>query len=190
MLVRTWLAPLAVLLSACGPEAEVVPRSGVYDVTSEIVANDCTRAFDDTQSMDAIVFEDEQLRLGFADFLFPNSAVGWLGSRVYPLVERAPDGEGFVAPPDESFFDWFELRGCRYRRGITVDALAGDVIRSSVTYEWTDAGACTWLDAPQTGCTMVREYTYTLREACAGCDFHEVMDRLDALYAELNALPK
>lgn len=189
MLARTYLAPLAVLLSACGPEAEVVPRSGIYDVTSEIVTNDCTRAFDDTQPMDALVVEDEQLRLGFADFVFPNSS-GWAGSRVYVLVERDPEGEGFVAPPDNDFFDWFEFKGCRYRRGIAVDVLAGDATRSRVTYEWMDAGACAWLDAPQTGCTMVREYTYTLREACDECDFGEVMDRLTALFAELYPLPK
>lgn len=190
VLARTCLASLVLLVSSCGPEAEVVPRSGVYDLMTEVLPGDCEMSFDDSSTLTAVVFADEFLQIGFPDFLFKSPA-GWLSSWVYARLERDPEGEGFVPPPGETFFDtWFELRGCRHRRGITAEMLADDVIRARVTYEWKDIGGCAWLVAPQTACTMVHEKTYTLREACDECSLDEISDRVRALYAEQLPPPK
>ena len=186
MFERCSLALLASLVVACGPEAGLVPRTGVYDVVYETTANDCGRGFAERPSLDAIVFMDDQLTVGFPDFPFPSEKAvgGWLQAWVYAPLERDAGGDGFVAIAGTFFDTWFELDGCRYRRGIAAVLLADDVVQARVTYEWGDAEACTWLPADQAGCTMVRESTFTLREACDDCSLDEVREWVLALYAE------
>jgi hypothetical protein len=182
MLVRTWLVPVVVLAAGCGPDAAFVPRTGVYDVTVEIVDNDCSSDFGDGPTMDAIVFADAELKVGFLDFFFPAGEVG-LQTTIYAELERE-EGNLFLAKQSEVFGTWFEQEGCRYRRNIEVELLADDVVQTRATYEWADAGACDWLEEEQAACAMIRETTATLREACAGCDLDTALARARAIYAE------
>lgn len=182
MLVRTWLVPVVVLAAGCGPEAVFVPRTGVYDVTAETVDNDCSSSFDDSPSIDAIVFAGGELQVGILDFLIVNEH-GWGQSVIYARLEREV-GNRFQAEKSVVFDTWFEWEGCRYRRDIVVKLLADDVVQTRATYEWADAGACEWLEEEQAGCAMIRETTATLREACEGCDLDAALERARAIVAE------
>ena len=191
MFVRRSLI-LGVLVTGCGPESGVVPRTGVYDVTWETVANDCGRGFDDSPSMDAILFSDDRLTVGFPDFPWPNEKVwgGWVQSWMHADLERDSSGDGFEAPQGHVFGAWDEWDGCRFRRAVTAELPADDVVLTRVTYEWENAGACAWLGPELERCTLVRESTSTLREACDDCELKELWQRVMVLWAEENPLPE
>lgn len=188
-----WWRPLVVLLASCGPEEGVTLRAGVYDVSNETATNDCSQTFLDTLTMDGVLFADDRLTISFPDFPSRSGlGSGWgSNTRVYPNLVRDPESGSFVPEPGHTFFNnWNEYRGCRLRRDITAELPADDVIRARVTYEWEDAGACEWLSGSQLGCKLVREYTYTLREACEDCTLDELFDRARALLLEEHPLPK
>ena len=176
---RSWFVSLALFTASCGPDAGVVPRSGVYEVSTETVENDCGPQFaSDAQAVaDGVLFAGERLTVGYSDFL----GVGCVGcvplaSMSYPSIERDAEGEWFVAPPR-----WSEVEGCRHQTGVVVDVLAEDLLLVHITDEWEDAGACSWLPARPAGCTTVRESTYSLIEACDDCTLDELRTRAQAL---------
>lgn len=187
MFVRRSLV-LGVLVAGCGPEAGVLPRTGVYDTVHETLANDCGQGFDDSASMDSIVYEEDRLRVGFPDFPNADEGVygGWIQSWVYPSLERDPAGDGFGA----GFDAWFEWDGCRTRKRVEVEVPADDVVQTRVTYQWERAGACKWLGSDLAACTMVRETTATLRAVCEDCNLEETQNLARAVWAEEHPPPK
>jgi hypothetical protein len=193
MPARRWLPLLCLSLPACGPDPGTVPRTGIYDVTSELVASDCRFAAVDNAMMDAVQLRDDRLIVGFADYPSSIGARGFeFGSRIYlPLVRDAGDDRFTTTPEASSFYaEAFEWDGCRLRRAFVAELLAADVIQSHATFSLEDAGGCERLHAGQDRCEYVHETTFTLREACDGCDLATMGVRIRELWAEEHPLPK
>ena len=72
--------------------------------------------------------------------------------------------------------NWFGFQGCDHRLGLEVEITGDDTLRAIITDNWRDAGTCPWAGSSPGGCTVTREYTYTLVEPCDDCDFPVHLD--------------
>lgn len=178
------------LAGSCGPEAAVEPLTGVYDIAVENLENSCDPRLDDrAEGPDATRFADGRLTIGYRGFLHlavecPDCVA--ITSWGYPQMTRDPETGWFVrargAPTDRG--------GCLHGSpALVAEVLDAETVRARITDEWTNTGGCAWL-AERPGCTTVREYTYTLVEACDDCSLDELRDRAQALYAEQHPLPE
>jgi hypothetical protein len=172
-----------VLLVACGPEAGVAPRTGVYEIATEVSFNDCEPSFGHTQEgMDGVRSTEEGLSIGHISYLSP-AKPPHVPLAVWEHNQLTRDASGLyqMAPYERV------VQGCKHRLSLEVELLATDVLRAHITDEWAPAGACTWV--PARGCRLVRENTYTLLEACEGCTIAELRTRSQELWASEHPLP-
>lgn len=181
------------VVGSCGPEAAVVPRSGVYDVTIETLENDCDpppaepRAPSFDMFPDAVRFAEDGLTIGVQDRLTLAACEGCAPqlSWMYPRLALDAETGRYSQPLSEPS----ERDGClNVTPTVVAEVLDEGTVRARVTEQWVDAGGCAGLSGER--CTTVHEYTYGLLEACDDCTLDELQERARALLAEQHPPPK
>lgn len=164
---------LALLLAAaaCGPEPAVLPPRGIYRVETVLLDNTCDPRFDrEHPDEDLVNVTPEAVAVPIVGSPSVNSECEncvILFSHEHWVVERDPDTGHYLRQGD-----WFTYRGCEHRKTIDAQITGDDSLRAVVTEDWREGDACPWTGVAPSGCTVVREYTYTLVEPCDDCDPH------------------
>ncbi|WAS99433.1 hypothetical protein [Nannocystis punicea] len=164
MFARPVLALAALLLASpgCGPEIEQLPPSGIYRMTAVTLANDCHPTLDDDHMGEEVVqVTAEWIKVPHVDPLGLS-----LASYAFTQVNRDPEAGEYA-------HEW-PGSGCRRLERLEVEPVDADTVRSRITDEWRDDGSCAWAGE---ACTVVRDYTYELVEACDDCEFPLHLDQ-------------
>ena len=173
MSTRTLAVMISLLaLGACGPEAHQLPPSGRYQVEAITVENGCDPWLDDDLSGEVEVkVADDEIQAWHSDHLgvpFEDcDGCGPLTVASGPLARL--DAETGLYTSQQ---DWRPSGECRTRQNREIEVLDARTLQARITDEWAadDGSDCPWEFATPEGCTVVREYTYTLIEACDDCD--------------------
>lgn len=173
MLRGLLVGPLALFVIACGPDAVVMPPSGVYLLAAETVENSCPHPFDESQvdAKYAVRVEDDSLDLPAADYLAPPACESCTPFVAWRHWQYTLDEDGRYTTGEDG-----TLAGCRHEVRMVADVLDERTIQARITDEWSDDEDCAWLK--DRSCATVREYTYTLVEACEGCTHDELQAKL------------
>ncbi len=158
------LAPL-LALTACGPASNDLPPSGIYQIEAMTLENGCDpRLSDATKIKEIVKVEADAIRIAFSDFIgIASDCEGCAPLTTWQLapIPFNPDEDRYVREDDRA------ADGCELRETIELEILDDQAIRAHITNEWL--GACPWMNASPEGCTEVRQYDYTLVEACEDC---------------------
>jgi hypothetical protein len=172
-MLRGLVVSFLLLAIACGPDAVVMPPSGVYQIAVEMAENSCSpKLVDRNDGTDAVRVEGDLLVLPSKDYLAHAACEDCASFATWAYWHYTLDEHGRYATEQ----NYGTLAGCDHEARMVADVLDERTIQARITDEWSDAGDCAWLTAQS--CTTVREYTYTLVEACEGCTHDELQAEL------------